>query len=212
MPNTAAERAYAHVKSAILDGSLPGGELLTEGQVAEQIGVSRTPVREAMLRLEAEGMLRLYPKKGAMVVPVTAAEAENVIEARALLENWAARRLFVDAPLQELASQLSQLVEQMRGAQDAGDVGSFSTIDRTFHESIVAAAGNDILTRVYRSLRERQICLSVSVMRVSRERMTVAIAEHTRLVELLCAGDAEGFVGHLDQHMADAAAHLRKAR
>jgi DNA-binding GntR family transcriptional regulator len=209
---SAAERAYAYMKGAILNGSFPGGELLTEGQIAERVDVSRTPVREAMLRLEAEGMLRLYPKKGAMVVPVTAAEAEDVIEARAVLENWAARRLFVDGPADALALELDRLVEQMRAAQDAGDVGEFGALDRTFHETIVAAGRNDILTRVYRSLRERQICLSVSAIQASRERMTVAVSDHAKLAELLRSGDAEEFVSLLDQHMDAAAAHLRKTR
>jgi DNA-binding GntR family transcriptional regulator len=222
MSISAAERAYRHVKSAILAGSLPGGELLTEGLVAEQIGVSRTPVREAMLRLQAEGMLRLYPKKGAMVVPVTAAEAENVIEARALIELWAAGRLvessaMVGAPGDEeaaerLAADLEQQLELMRLAQVAGDVGGFSARDRTFHETIVSAAGNDILTRVYHSLRERQICLSASIVRVSSERMATALADHAQLISLLRAGDGRGFTALLQQHLAAAAAQLRKAR
>lgn len=222
MSISAAERAYLHVKQAILAGSLPGGELLTEGLVAEQVGVSRTPVREAMLRLQAEGMLRLYPKKGAMVVPVTAAEAENVIEARALIELWAAGRLVESSAMtrgpgdeesgERLAAELERQLEQMRVAQEAGDVGGFSASDRTFHETIVAAAGNDILTRVYHSLRERQICLSASIMRVSSERMATALADHAQLIELLRAGDGREFTLLLRQHLAAAAAQLRKAR
>jgi DNA-binding GntR family transcriptional regulator len=222
MPMSATERAYQHIKQAILDGSLPGGELLTEGLVAEQVGVSRTPVREAMLRLESEGMLRLYPKKGAMVVPVTAAEAENVIEARALIELWAARRLLEpsavagppgeDEVAERLAVHLERQLEQMRAAQEAGDVGAFTSSDRTFHETIVAAAGNDILTRVYHSLRERQICLSASIMRVSSERMATALADHTRLIELLRTGNGDAFTVLLQQHLAAAAGQLRKAR
>jgi len=211
MTASAAERVYAHLKAAILDGTLAGGVLLTEGQVADEVGVSRTPVREAMLRLEAEGMLRLYPKKGALVVPVSSAEAEDVIEARALVETWAAQRLGA-ASQQHLATQLEELVDQMRAHQAAGDVGAFSADDRTFHETIVAAAGNQILTRVYRSLRERQICLSSSIMRFSTERMTAAVADHDRLVDLLRAGDHEQFAALLDRHLAGAAAQLRNAR
>ncbi|WP_223286039.1 GntR family transcriptional regulator [Kocuria atrinae] len=64
MPTNAAERAYAHAKARILTGELDG-ELLSEGIVADELGVSRTPVREAFLRLQAEGLMRLYPKRGA---------------------------------------------------------------------------------------------------------------------------------------------------
>ena len=61
----AADRVYAHVKQGVLERTYEGGTLLTEGELAEAVGVSRTPVREALLRLEAEGLIKLYPKKGA---------------------------------------------------------------------------------------------------------------------------------------------------
>jgi DNA-binding GntR family transcriptional regulator len=67
---SATDRAYAYTKARVLDSTFAGGELLTEGEVAEALRMSRTPVREAFLRLEGEGLLRLYPKRGALVVPV----------------------------------------------------------------------------------------------------------------------------------------------
>ena len=73
-PPAAKDRAYAYVKERILEGAYPGGELLSEGEVAEALEVSRTPVREAFLLLEAEGLMRLYPKRGALVVPVSPGE------------------------------------------------------------------------------------------------------------------------------------------
>ncbi|RSS85248.1 GntR family transcriptional regulator, partial [Streptomyces sp. WAC05292] len=71
---SAADRVYRHVKEHVLDRRYEGGTLLTEGGLATAVGVSRTPVREALLRLQAEGLLRLYPKKGALVLPVSAQE------------------------------------------------------------------------------------------------------------------------------------------
>ncbi len=82
----AKDRALDYVKSQVLTGAFPGGELISEGEVASALGMSRTPVREAFLRLEAEGLLRLYPQRGALVVPVSSEEARAVIEARLLLE------------------------------------------------------------------------------------------------------------------------------
>lgn len=70
---TAAERAYRFTKAGILDGTLPAGELISEGQVARPLQLSRTPVREAFLQLQAEGLLKLFPKRGALVVPVSPA-------------------------------------------------------------------------------------------------------------------------------------------
>src|SRR5215208_7627827 len=86
---TRTERAYAYTKQRVLDATYAGGELLTEGEVADALGMSRTPVREAFLRLEGEGLLRLYPKRGALVVPVSVGEIEAVIETRMLVERFA---------------------------------------------------------------------------------------------------------------------------
>ncbi|NED81777.1 GntR family transcriptional regulator, partial [Streptomyces sp. SID11233] len=80
------------------DRSYAGGTLLTEGEVADEVGVSRTPVREAMLRLEVEGLLKLYPKKGVLVLPVSAQEIEDVVETRLLVEQHAARKAVPASP------------------------------------------------------------------------------------------------------------------
>ena len=125
---SAATRAYDHLKRAILEGTHPGGTLLTEGDVAERLGVSRTPVREALLRLESEGLVRLYPKKGALVVPVSAQEAHDVVEARALIEEWAAERAWPRRA--EIAPELELLLEEMRRARQADAFLDFTTADR----------------------------------------------------------------------------------
>src|ERR1700761_6929929 len=89
---SAADRAYVHTKERILDGAYAQGRLLGEGEVSDSVGVSRTPVREAFLRLEAEGLLQLYPKRGALVVPISAADVEDVMETRLVIERFAIRR------------------------------------------------------------------------------------------------------------------------
>ena len=88
-PISASDQVYGHVRELILDGEIGAGELITEGQFVEATGLSRTPVREAFLRLEAEGWLKLYPKRGALVVPVQPEEKEQVLEARQLIETHA---------------------------------------------------------------------------------------------------------------------------
>src|ERR687894_2602632 len=86
---TRTEAAYTYTKQRVLDSTFAGGELITEGEVADALGISRTPVREAFLRLEGEGLLRLYPKRGALVVPVSAQEVDAVMETRLLVERFA---------------------------------------------------------------------------------------------------------------------------
>ncbi len=86
---TRTERAYVFTKQRVLDATFAGGDLLTEGEVADALGMSRTPVREAFLRVQGEGLLRLYPKRGALVVPVSAQEVDAVMETRLLVERFA---------------------------------------------------------------------------------------------------------------------------
>ena len=198
MPS-ASERTYAHLKRSILDGTHAGGALVTEGEVAEAVGVSRTPVREALLRLEAEGLVRLYPKKGALVIPVSAEEAHDVVEARELIEQWAADRVW--ARRKEVLDDLAALLEQMRDARRRGAVAEFSEADRAFHERIVAGAGNAVLTRQYRSLRERQMCLTSTAMRVADGRMDKAIHGHRQLLELLRTGTKAAFLAATREHL-----------
>src|SRR3954466_11607187 len=116
--STATSRAYDHLKQAILDRAYPGGALLSEGEVATAVGVSRTPVREALLRLEAEGLLRLYPKRGALVLPVSPQEISDVLETRELVETFTAGRATLGP---ELVAELSRLLTAMRDHAEAGD-------------------------------------------------------------------------------------------
>lgn len=196
---SASDRAYTHVKSGILNGTNAGGQFFTEGEVADAVGVSRTPVREALLRLEVEGLVRLYPKKGAMIVPVSAQEAQDVVEARAVIEQWAASRMWPHR--KEILDDLGELLALMRTTRKGGAVEDFVAADRTFHERIVAAAGNAILTRQYHSLGERQLCISHAIMRVSDARMDRAISSHKHLVQLLTTGTKTAFLAATSEHL-----------
>jgi len=95
---SAADRAYAHIKKRLLDGRFAGGTLLSENDLAKRLSMSRTPVRQAFLQLEAEGLLELYPRRGALVVPISPSEAEDVLEARLLIEQHCARSVAAEAP------------------------------------------------------------------------------------------------------------------
>src|SRR3954468_18951905 len=127
----AAARVYAHVKERLLDGSFPGGALLSENELSQQLGLSRTPVRQAFVQLEAEGLLELYPKRGALVVPVAASEIEDVFEARLLVEEHCARRAAA-AGGAELAAELATAIAAQERAITRGEAGraDFARSDR----------------------------------------------------------------------------------
>ncbi len=196
----AGERAYLSVKRQIITGTLAGGSFITEGAVAEQLGISRTPVREALLRLQAEDMVELYPKKGALVVPVTAREIREVFEARNLIEEWAATSAWPHRD--SFIPRLQALLDRMRAAHDAQDPSEFSAADRAFHEVIVEAAGNSVITRQYRHLRDRQLCIVTTLMERDEDRMRNALESHGGMLQLLQEGTVEEFTRAAREHVA----------
>ncbi|MEU6735415.1 GntR family transcriptional regulator [Streptomyces physcomitrii] len=184
----AAERVYRHVKHAVLERRYEGGTLLTEGELAEATGVSRTPVREALLKLEVEGLLKLYPKKGAMVLPVSAQEITDVVETRQLVETHAVRKAVPAPPA--LLARLAELLERQKAQAAAGDLAATAVTDRCFHAEIVRNLGNDILSRLYDQLRDRQLRMGIAVMHSHPDRIAKNIAEHAEILAALRAEDA----------------------
>lgn len=196
----AADRVYTHVKQGVLERRYEGGTLLTEGELAEAVGVSRTPVREALLRLEAEGLIRLYPKKGALVLPVSAQEIADVVETRLLVEEHAARKA-VPAPA-GLIERLEELLARQKKQAAAGDLAGAAVTDRCFHAEIVRSGGNEILSRLYDQLRDRQLRMGVAVLHSHPDRIAKTLAEHEEILDALRAGDAEAAVGLVHRHVS----------
>ncbi|GAA2085236.1 GntR family transcriptional regulator [Streptomyces albiaxialis] len=195
----AAERVYAHVKQAVLERRYEGGMLLTEGELAEAVGVSRTPVREGLLRLEVEGLIRLYPKKGALVLPVSAQEIADVVETRLLVEQHAVRR---SVPVSSaLVTRLEELLAEQRAHAESGDLAAVAAADRCFHAAIVKHTGNEILSRLYDQLRDRQLRMGVAVMHAHPERIAKNIAEHAGILRALREGDAEAAADAVRRHV-----------
>ena len=211
-PPAAKDRAYAYVKERILDGAYPGGELLSEGEVAEALEVSRTPVREAFLLLEAEGLMRLYPKRGALVVPVSPGEVRDLMDTRLLVERDAARRVARDAANRErVATTLQELVDRQQEALDRGDVPAFVQADRDFHHAIVAASGNAILTRLSDSLRDRQRRIVATTVARDPALIRRFLDEHRAICDAIGAGDARAAGRLVEAHLDVARAGLEGA-
>ena len=204
---SAGTRVYQHLKSAILERIHAEGALLSEAEIAAAVGVSRTPVREALLRLESEGLVTLYPKRGVLVLPVSAREIEDVIDARRLVEVHAAGRAWQRRT--HLAGELEPLVEQMRAARDAGDVVALMTADRCFHAAVVTAGDNRILADLYQRLRDRQMRMGIAAMRVEPQRMDRAVADHSELLDALRGDDPARWTALVDHHIDTVASHLR---
>jgi DNA-binding GntR family transcriptional regulator len=198
----AADRAYALTKELVLTGELPGGHLFSEGDIAARLGVSRTPVREAFLRLQAEDLLTLIPKRGAVVVPVPPGEAEDVLDAREAVETAAVRRL-LRHPEQVPAAvaELRAAVEVQRAHADRGDLHGFAEADEAFHRTLVAAGRNALTMRFYATLADRQRRMSVHALGPVPEQLPVVLRQHEELVGIVEARDEAAFAVALRAHL-----------
>jgi DNA-binding GntR family transcriptional regulator len=197
-PN-AAQRAYDFAKWAILNAVYPAGEVITVSALAGEIGMSRTPVREALLRLEAEGLVRVEPGRGAVVASFSAQEVEDVLEARILVENYTAARSFENR--EKFLPDLLRVHEETKRRRREQDTAGFTAADRLFHEIIVDGADNTVLSEMYRSLRERQTLFTSTMVRGRADRMEAAIAEHERIIEKLQGDDEDAFIEVVNSHL-----------
>jgi DNA-binding GntR family transcriptional regulator len=198
---TAKDRAYAFTKERVLDSTYAGGDLITEGEVADALGMSRTPVREAFLRLEGEGLLRLYPKRGALVVPVSVGEVEAVMETRMLVERFALDKVLATGPAEVLARAMADAIARQEERIAAGDADGFVALDREFHTKFVTAAGNPIITGLYDSLRDRQQRMIITSLLINAERSSSIMLEHWALTEAIRTGELEQARAVLDAHL-----------
>jgi DNA-binding GntR family transcriptional regulator len=202
--SAAKDRALDYVKTRVLTGAFPGGELISEGEVATALGMSRTPVREAFLQLEAAGLLRLYPQRGALVVPVSPEEVRAVMEARLVLEQFAAAAVIGRGPAacSAVFEQLSAQLERQRETAAASRLPEFLDSDRAFHNITLEAAGNSILAGFYSSLRDRQMrMIGESALR-DPQRLATIIDEHRGIAEALRDGDVDQAREAVQTHLA----------
>lgn len=206
---SASDRAYLYTKKRILDGDYAQGRLIGEGEVSDAVGVSRTPVREAFLRLEAEGLLRLYPKRGALVVPISAADIEDVMETRLLIERFAIRRV-IDLDV-DLGDRLAAAIAAQEAHAADDDAVAFVDADREFHRVFVAATGNAIILQTHDSLRDQQNRMGLAALSTNSERMQRILEQHRAIVAAVRRRDAAEAEALIDRHLDETLRLLRRA-
>ncbi|WP_328522013.1 GntR family transcriptional regulator [Kribbella sp. NBC_00359] len=181
------DRAYQYLRGTVLSDPAVSGTFINEQVVATEVGVSRTPVREALLMLAAEDLVQLVPHRGAFVAPLPGREIAELMQARGVIECWAATTsLRADlAPVEAM----SAVLEQQRAIVERGDAKEFIELDSQFHALLVEAGGNSVLGRLYDNLRAKHVLLGVVALQRSATRRQDVLAEHQAIVDGLAAGD-----------------------
>lgn len=182
----------------ILTGSLRSGHKLNEVELAQRLGVSRGPVREAFRALEESGLVRLEKNRGVFVREVSLDEADEIYELRALFDEFAGRRAAERANAADVAA-LNDLVDRMAQAVDDGDADAYFDLNLRFHDGIVALAGNAKLASLYRRLvTELSLHRRASFDRAGT--LPRSIREHRAIVARIAAGQADAAGTLLREH------------
>ncbi|RZL57974.1 MAG: phosphonate utilization associated transcriptional regulator [Variovorax sp.] len=188
----------AEIERMILDGELGSGAKLTESTLADRLGVSRGPVREAFRMLEEAGLVQTEKNRGVFVRHVPIEEALEIFEVRAVMDLYVGRKLATTLGTVEIR-ELRQLVDAMDLAVKAGDARDYHRLNLRFHDRTLELAGNAKLTATYRKLVNE-----LSLFRrqnLTGESMAVYSREHRQIVKAIAAGDAEAAGQAMYQHV-----------
>jgi DNA-binding GntR family transcriptional regulator len=192
-------RAYDQLENAILTGEMKPRERLVESDLASRLGMSRTPVREALRRLEERGLVRILPHRGAVVSDISPAEVENIYAVRIYLECLASRLACERFGPEEL-----RRVEEMGGAYETEaarrDLRSLMRANDQFHDAIYMAAANPCLFDLIQQLR-RQVHAVRFYAWAQPERITRSLAEHQEIREALRRRDASQLTDLTRDHL-----------
>jgi len=184
------------IRSAIMNGTLQPRERLMEIQMAEELGVSRTPIREALRNLELEGFIVMVPRKGAYVADLSFKDIADVFEIRAALEGLAAG-LAAERITEEELEDMERLLVEKRDAITQNDIGKLVEVDTKFHALMYQASRNERLSSIISNLREQIQRFRLTSLSYPG-RMKESLNEHKKIVEAIQSRDIQ-IARHLAQ-------------
>ena len=187
------------LREAILKGELEPGERLMEIALANRLGVSRTPIREAIRKLELEGLVVMIPRRGAQVASITKKDLQDVLEVRSSLEVLATE-LACERIRPEQLAQLRGALQRFEQVLGSSDVSVIAGADVDFHDVIFMATGNARLVQILNNLREQMYRYRMEYLKDFSSHARL-LEEHRQLVEAIAAGDREGAAAIIKAHI-----------
>ena len=199
--------AYAQLKDEILSNRMPPGFQAPEPEIALRLGMSRTPVREALIRLEAEGLVELIPRRGARVLPIRADDMREIYEILTSLESDAAAALARRTPSADQLLPLSTATHDMENALKDEDRDAWAEADDRFHRTLLELHGNRRLRSFVQALSDQAHRARIATLRL-RDMPKRSTEDHRDILEALKAGDEDGARDAFREHRKRAAAEL----
>ena len=201
---------FKTLRQGILTGELKPGERLMEIHLAQKLGVSRTPIREAIRMLELEGLVTMVPRKGAEVARISEDDLKDVLEVRKVLESLATR-LACERITEEQKIMLSNAADEFVKATSSGDATAIAQADVRFHDEIINASGNKRLAQMINNLAERIYRYRLEYIKDEKNHKRL-IEEHAFIMKNVIEGNVSEAVGcaekHIDNQEENVLSHL----
>lgn len=201
-------RAYEYLRASIMADPNLVGTFINEQQTAQELGLSRTPIREALLLLSAENLVRLLPNRGAFVPALTPEQVHEILVARQMIEPWAARQALKRGTAPARAMQ--EALERQRALSPDASSADFIAADREFHAILIQAAGNQVIAQLYSALDARHVVIGVAAIERNPASLEVVLSEHQTIVDALASGDEEATVAAIIAHLDETATRLAR--
>ena len=199
-PRLLVDMALDSVRRAIVDGDLNLGDPISEARLAAQMGISTTPVREALALLRREGLVDVVPQRGTFVFTLQPGELDRICELRVALET-AALPLAVERQRDALTGRLEDVVARMADARSRGDTPGYLRLDTAFHEQFLAHCDNPYMVDAY-GLISAKVAALRNRMAVVGQHLDKSYREHVAVVDAVKAGDLDTANGILSRHIA----------
>jgi DNA-binding GntR family transcriptional regulator len=183
------DRVYLYIQSQIVSGNIKPGERVWEKEICSKLNISRTPVREALMKLEAEKFIQIIPHRGFIVRELTLKEIQEIYDVVGCLEGRAAAKTVATLDSQQLET-LNGTMEEMRKALGINDLKEFNKQNLKFHDVYIRAFGNNLICEIIALLKKRFYEHSVK-LRMLPEWEKKTMAEHEKILELINKRDAE---------------------
>jgi DNA-binding GntR family transcriptional regulator len=201
------EKVYSHIKHEIVNSQIPEDAILVETRLAEQIGISRTPVREALHFLEKEGFLELLPRAGYRVRRIDWDEVEEIVQIRKVVESLAADWATTRIQPEEIEA-LKENLRQSEAAIQQGELSAFPELDAQFHEILARASGSKRLIDLIQSLRSDMLRYRIKSLH-RKDTASLALEGHRYIFECVVGKDSEAVQLAVRTHLDDAKENIR---
>ncbi|HET7205095.1 MAG TPA: GntR family transcriptional regulator [Terriglobales bacterium] len=202
---TRGEEAYQKIRTGILKGEFPPSAVLSEYQLATQFNLSRTPVREALTRLEHEGMIRTVPGRGAFVAELTPHDIMEIYEVREQLESYAARMAAERMEAEDIA-KLGKIIEEMHECSAAGYTRETFETDISLHKTIIRSTQNQRMFAILATLDDQMHRIRSMWPRTPRW-LDGTLEEHDQIVKCIKKGDPDGAEQAMRRHLRSSCEH-----